>query len=143
LRPKHAAGQPVLVAARRGRRPRRARRRQHRTSGTVDVIAFARCVCGPFCGTLRLARAFRHTRRDSIVWMVALNDKEQPNVSKGTEVTRRDGFVLFWSGWPSNWHRAPFVVDGQPYNCGEQWMMAEKARTFRDEATLAATMAAS
>src|SRR5438105_4476843 len=64
-------------------------------------------------------------------------------MKKDTEVTRRDGFVLFWSSWPSNWFRSSFVVDGGLYNCGEQWMMAEKARTFHDEQALSAIMAAS
>lgn len=33
----------------------------------------------------------------------------------------------------SNWHPAKFTVDGIEYNCSEQYMMAEKARTFGDE----------
>jgi hypothetical protein len=32
----------------------------------------------------------------------------------------------------SNWHPATFTVDFDTYNCGEQHMMHEKARTFGD-----------
>eukprot|EP01006_Ploeotia_vitrea_P023066 TRINITY_DN55511_c0_g1_i1.p1 TRINITY_DN55511_c0_g1~~TRINITY_DN55511_c0_g1_i1.p1 ORF type:complete len:488 (-),score=60.59 TRINITY_DN55511_c0_g1_i1:836-2299(-) len=46
-----------------------------------------------------------------------------------------EGFVLFHSGshWGSQWHPSAFVVDGQKYNCAEQYMMAEKARMFGDD----------
>jgi ribA/ribD-fused uncharacterized protein len=59
------------------------------------------------------------------------------------DLTRRDGFVLFWSGWPSNWFYSPFVIDGIPYTCGEQWMMAEKARQFGDDQALHAILSTS
>src|SRR5437764_4640028 len=65
------------------------------------------------------------------------------SIPSKNDVTRRDGFVLFWSGWPSHWFRSSFVIDGVRYNCGEQWMMAEKARTFRDDRALNAILAAS
>ena len=52
-----------------------------------------------------------------------------------------DGFVFFWGDWPSNWYKSPFVVDGVSYNCGEQWMMACKARMFGDDDVLARIMA--
>ena len=32
-----------------------------------------------------------------------------------------------------NWHRSNFVLDGVQYSCGEQWMMAQKAKLFGDE----------
>jgi hypothetical protein len=41
--------------------------------------------------------------------------------------------VIFWDGWPSQWHPSPFEIDGVQYNCCEQYMMAEKARVFGDE----------
>ena len=41
-------------------------------------------------------------------------------------------FTFFWSGPFSQWHPCRFVVDGVTYNCAEQFMMAEKARLFRD-----------
>lgn len=54
-----------------------------------------------------------------------------------TVVTRKltihNGFALFWKEWPSNWEASPFALDGNRYNCVEQWMMAEKARVFGDE----------
>lgn len=49
------------------------------------------------------------------------------------DIKTTDAFVLFWGGWPSQWHRAHFVVDGVRCNCCEQFMMAEKARMFGDE----------
>lgn len=54
-----------------------------------------------------------------------------------------DRFAFFWGGWPSQWHRCRFSIDGVTYNCCEQFMMAEKARVFGDadveRAILAAT----
>ena len=50
-------------------------------------------------------------------------------------------FVLFWGGWPSQWHPARFTVDGVEYNCCEQFMMAEKARVFGDAEALAKILA--
>ena len=54
---------------------------------------------------------------------------------------RRDGFVLFWGSYLSNWSLWSFTVDGVIYNCGEQWMMAQKARLFEDDEILKAIMA--
>lgn len=55
----------------------------------------------------------------------------------------RDDFVFFWGHEDrgkgltkvclSQWYQCPFVVEGQYYNCAEQYMMAEKARIFGDE----------
>ena len=55
----------------------------------------------------------------------------------------RDDFVLFWGHEDrgkgltkvclSQWYQCHFVVEGQYYNCAEQYMMAEKARIFGDE----------
>jgi len=47
-----------------------------------------------------------------------------------------EDMVLFWNGPFSQWEPCEFVVDGIEYNCAEQYMMAEKARMFEDEATL-------
>lgn len=51
-------------------------------------------------------------------------------------------FVLFWGGWPSQWAKSNFVVDRIPYNCCEQFMMAEKARVFGDFQAESAILAA-
>jgi ribA/ribD-fused uncharacterized protein len=59
----------------------------------------------------------------------------------GAEVTERGRFVFFWSGWPSQWFACRFVVDGVPYNCCEQFMMAAKARLFGDLASEAKILA--
>ena len=54
--------------------------------------------------------------------------------------------VFFWGtskgkvlnkGCLSQWFASDFVIDGVKYNCAEQYMMAEKARVFGDDATLA------
>jgi ribA/ribD-fused uncharacterized protein len=42
-------------------------------------------------------------------------------------------FTFFWSGPFSQWFKSGFTVDGQHYVTAEQYMMAEKARLFRDE----------
>ncbi len=59
---------------------------------------------------------------------------------QAADVVRRDGFVLFWSGWPSNWYPSRFVVDGVTFNCGEQWMMWSKARFFDDQGVMEAIL---
>ena len=41
-------------------------------------------------------------------------------------------FVFFHAGVYSNWHKAAMVIDNTNYNTVEQFMMAEKARTFED-----------
>ena len=53
-------------------------------------------------------------------------------LSGGTmdHVTEREG-IIFWHGWPSQWHPSPFLL-GIRYGCCEQYMMAEKARLFGD-----------
>lgn len=50
-------------------------------------------------------------------------------------------YAFFWKQWPSNWERSPFVLNEQRYVCVEQFMMAEKARLFKDEETLGLIMA--
>lgn len=52
-------------------------------------------------------------------------------------------FVYFWSGPFSQWAKSPFIVNGEKYNCAEQYMMAEKARFFKDWSTEAKIMSAS
>lgn len=60
-----------------------------------------------------------------------------------TQVVETATMVLFWQP-PAvfgQWTPSPFVIDGQTYNCAEQYMMAEKARLFGDEATRARILA--
>jgi len=52
-----------------------------------------------------------------------------------------NGLYLFYHGPLSNWYMEDFVYDGVTYNCGEQLMMATKAKLFKDEAMLAEIMA--
>lgn len=54
--------------------------------------------------------------------------------------------VLFWkdtdkNGYLSNWARSPFRVDGQQFNCAEQYIMWSKAVTMGDDATRQQIMA--
>ncbi|AIQ15165.1 NADAR family protein [Paenibacillus durus] len=62
-------------------------------------------------------------------------------------------FVFFWGHTPSSdgsvdkscfsqWWMCPFVIDGTEYSCAEQYMMAEKARLFKDDEMLAAILKA-
>lgn len=53
---------------------------------------------------------------------------------------RKNGFVLFFGGYFSQWYTHKMTIDGVEYNCCEQYMMAEKARTFGDAEALEAIM---
>lgn len=54
----------------------------------------------------------------------------------------RENFTFFWHGPFSQWHMCPVVIDGITYNCGEQYMMAQKAIFFKDDETLEKIMEA-
>lgn len=47
-----------------------------------------------------------------------------------------DTHVFFYGSVFSQWADSLFEIDGIQYVTAEQWMMAEKARTFNDEETL-------
>ena len=51
-------------------------------------------------------------------------------------MTKDEKFTFFWSGPFSQWYKAPFQLDGHYYNTAEQYMMAEKASLFGDNAAL-------
>lgn len=58
---------------------------------------------------------------------------------------RRQSFVLFWeddeqNGWLSNWYQRKFVIDDFEYLFVEQYMMAQKAKAFRDSARYTAIL---
>lgn len=55
----------------------------------------------------------------------------------------QERFTFFWDGHFSQWHPSIFVIDGITYNCAEQFMMAEKAKTFSDAGALALIMGTS
>ncbi len=52
-------------------------------------------------------------------------------------------YTFFWGGPFSQWKPSEFEVDNVQYSCAEQYMMASKARLFRDSATLGKIMKAS
>ena len=41
-------------------------------------------------------------------------------------------YMFFYGGIFSNWYPSKFKVDGFTYNCGEQYMMHQKALLFDD-----------
>lgn len=66
--------------------------------------------------------------------------------------TEHTDYLLFWGHKPSNdgsitntcfsqWWVSPFTVEGIEYPTAEHWMMAEKARLFKDAAQLANILA--
>ena len=46
---------------------------------------------------------------------------------------KMEKFTFFWDGPFSQWDPSPFGIQGQAYNCAEQWMMEQKAIFFKDE----------
>jgi ribA/ribD-fused uncharacterized protein len=68
----------------------------------------------------------------------------EPDGFDGSRVIETKTMVLFWQP-PAvfgQWTPSRFVVDGVTYGCAEQFMMAEKARLFGDEATRGKILAA-
>jgi ribA/ribD-fused uncharacterized protein len=51
-----------------------------------------------------------------------------------------DKYHLFFGGAFSQWAPSKFVIDDVTYNCAEQYMMAEKARLFKDDYALRSIM---
>src|SRR6478736_6248391 len=45
---------------------------------------------------------------------------------------KTDKYLFFWGGTFSQWCPSPFEIDGEKYNCCEQYMMAKKALLFGD-----------
>jgi len=80
-------------------------------------------------------------------------DKHRAAVLAAEAAGQQPEFLFFWGHQPqpdgavgpgclSQWWPAPFTVDGSVYATAEQWMMAGKARLFRDDQALAAVLAA-
>jgi ribA/ribD-fused uncharacterized protein len=64
-----------------------------------------------------------------------LTEGDLPDPSRFTR------FHPFIKGVFSQWHPTPFEIDGETFNCAEQWMMLSKARLFGDEAAARAILA--
>lgn len=72
-------------------------------------------------------------------------DRRDSDDFDGSQVIETGTMVLFWQP-PAvfgQWTESVFAVDGVIYGCAEQFMMAEKARLFGDEATRAKILASS
>ncbi len=74
------------------------------------------------------------------------------DLKKAYEAGETFKFLFFWGhaadghineACLSQWWKCAFQVEGVEYSCAEQFMMAEKARMFGDEAMLAEIMKAS
>jgi ribA/ribD-fused uncharacterized protein len=63
-------------------------------------------------------------------------------LNRNCNIPNHEEFTFFWSGPFSQWHPSPMEIDGVWYNCAEMYMMAEKARLFKDDETLAKIMSA-
>ena len=50
--------------------------------------------------------------------------------------TPQNGYANLHKGCLSQWQKCSFEIDGVSYSSAEQYMMAEKARTFGDDETL-------
>ena len=46
-----------------------------------------------------------------------------------------ENYYFFWSGECSQWYISEFEEFGERFNCAEQFMMAAKAKVFRDDLT--------
>lgn len=58
------------------------------------------------------------------------------------DFVRTDKFSFFLKGAFSQWHLAPFMVDGTHFSTCEQWMMFQKATIFGDLETAAKVLSA-
>jgi ribA/ribD-fused uncharacterized protein len=56
-------------------------------------------------------------------------------------LTEQEEFTFFWSGPFSQWAKCKFTVRNVEYNCTEQYMMAQKALLFNDDAAYSKIMA--
>lgn len=66
-----------------------------------------------------------------------VTEADLPNPSRFSQ------FYPFIKGIFSQWHPAPFVIDGEAFVTAEQWMMVGKARLFGDTEAAMAIMATS
>jgi ribA/ribD-fused uncharacterized protein len=42
-------------------------------------------------------------------------------------------YKFFWGGYLSNWYKSDFTINDVTFNCGEQYMMYQKAILFNDQ----------
>lgn len=71
-------------------------------------------------------------------------------INKNDTLTKED-FVFFWGHHKgkngvskscfSQWYPCLFTIDGQQYNCAEQYMMAQKANVFGDKEVMTQILA--
>ncbi|XP_033736830.1 riboflavin biosynthesis protein PYRR, chloroplastic-like [Pecten maximus] len=70
--------------------------------------------------------------------------KGKSSTTKLPAGTKKEDFEFFWKEESpfSQFHPAVFTVDGVKYNCAEQYMMHQKALTFKDDENAKAIMKA-
>ena len=54
---------------------------------------------------------------------------------EANDVVTKGNVTLFWGGWASQWYPSEFTLDGELFNCAEQFMMWCKAKFFGDHAS--------
>lgn len=54
----------------------------------------------------------------------------------------KNNLGLFWGGTFSQWYKSPIKIDGEKFNCCEQYMMFKKAELFNDESKMLQIMRA-
>lgn len=90
-----------------------------------------------------------YTERSEVTMIYNMDDLKKAYI-KGEKLR----FLYFWGHTPpadesinesclSQWWKCRFTVNGIEYSCAEQFMMAEKARMFKDEEMLTMIMQAS
>ena len=52
-----------------------------------------------------------------------------------TTIHNNSHYKFFWNGVFSNWYPSNFTISDITYNCGEQYMMYQKALLFNDTET--------
>ena len=51
-------------------------------------------------------------------------------------IRETDNYIFFWKNYLSQWYKRDMIIDNIIYCTAEQYMMAEKARLFKDEESL-------
>jgi ribA/ribD-fused uncharacterized protein len=66
----------------------------------------------------------------TFIYKIKITQSEMTNVNE--KYFENNNYVLFVSGYPSQWYPCEFIVNGIRFNCSEQYMMYRKALLFND-----------